>query len=167
MIFPTTFIVALFFAHIARASAVPQACHDPTTHESSSTLDGQYNLAGPGPTTVTFEAFYNPVYEHGDELLDITACPNLAEEYPQFKDVPLFPDIGAAPDRASPSGKKECGALWKLTNIANNYTTYFTSIDQASVGFVLSPWTYYNKLGGSSVGHIEVIAEFLHPHVPS
>ena len=155
MIFPTTFIVALFLAHIARA--VPQACHDPTTHESSSTLDGQYNLAGPGLVIPTYKAFYNQVYDNGDNPLMLTACASLIGKFPKFKDVPHFPDIGAAPN-----GSKHCGALWKITNKANKKSIQFTSIDDATAGFVLSLQTY-EKLGGNVWdGHVDVEAEILH-----
>ena len=158
MIFPTTFIVTLFLVHIARAR--PQACHNPITHESPSTLDEQYNLAGQGPIIPIYEAFYNPVYDHGDKTLAITACASLGPNK-KFKDFSHFPDIGAAPDNAAPD-KQHCGALWKLTNIANNKTVQFTSIDKSTAGFVLSDETYYNKLGGTPAGHIDVNAEFLH-----
>jgi Cerato-platanin len=158
MIFPTTFIVALFLAHIARA--VPQACHDATTHESSSTLDGQYNLAGPGPVIPTYKAFFNSVYDNGNNPLTLVACANLIGKFPKFKDVPLFPNIGAAPNTTL--GSKRCGALWKITNKANKQSIHFTSIDDATAGFVLSLETY-EKLGGKlAIGHVEVEAEILH-----
>jgi hypothetical protein len=155
MIFPTTFIVALFLAHIARA--VPQACYDPTPDESSSTLDGQYNLAGPGPVIPTYKAFYNSEYGHGDNPLTLTACASLAAKYKTFKDVPHFPDIGAAPN-----GSKHCAAIWEITNKATKKSVQFTSIDEASAGFVLSFKTY-EKLGGKlATGHVDVEAKIVH-----
>jgi hypothetical protein len=158
MIFPTTFIVALFFAHIARA--LPQACYDPTPDESSSTLDGQYNLAGPGPVIPTYKAFYNQVYDNGNNPLTLVACSNLIGKFPKFKNVPHFPDIGAAPNTTFNS--KHCGAIWEITNKATKKSVQFTSIDGASAGFVLSLETY-EKLGGKlAVGHVEVEAKVLH-----
>jgi hypothetical protein len=156
MIFPTTFIVALFLAHIARAA--PQACHDPITYESSSTLDGQYNLAGPGPVIPTYKAFYNSVYDNGNNPLTLVACSTL--KFPHFKNVPLFPNIGAAPNTTF--GSKKCGAIWKITNKANKESIHFTAIDDATAGFVLS-LEAYEKLGGKlATGHVDVEAQIVH-----
>ena len=154
MIFPTTFILALFLTGTQIARAVPQPCGNFIEPESS-TLDGQYNLVVPAPVQTTFKAVYNPIYDIATDSLDIVACSELATRYPTFGNVPLFPHIGGAPNTTYNS--PNCGAIWKLTNTANNRSIFFTGIDDSS-GFDLSLTTFVGMGGTTATGSIEVEA---------
>ena len=150
MILPTTFILTLFLAPIARA--VPQPCRD-SIYPGSSTPVGQYDLGGPQPLLTTYKAVYNPRYDNPTDSLYNVACKNLVKKYPQFHDIPTFPFIGGAINTTHKS--KNCGAIWRISNIASDQFTYFVSIDDSS-SFDLSEHAFL-KLGGEiSVGSIVV-----------
>jgi hypothetical protein len=155
MIFPITFILTLFFAHIARS--VPQPCGDSILPKSS-TPDGQYNLAVPAPVRASYKAVYNQIYDNPSESVNDVACSELVTRYPTFGKVPLFPTIGGAPNTTYNS--PNCGAIWRIINPNNNATIYFTGIDSSS-GFDLSLESFV-KIGGSTVtGSVEVEAEIV------
>jgi hypothetical protein len=91
MIFPTTFILALFLAPIAWAA--PQPCRD-SIFPGSSTPVGQYDLGGPQPFVPPFKAVYNPIYDNPNGSLNGVACSNIEPKYKQFHDIPHFPFVG-------------------------------------------------------------------------
>jgi hypothetical protein len=155
MIFPTTFILALFLTQIARA--VPQPCGDFISPESS-TPDGQYNLVVPAPVQATFKAVYNNIYDNPNETLNDVACSELVTKYPTFGKVPLFPNIGGAPNTTFNS--KNCGAIWKLTNTAKKVSIHFVGIDDSS-GFDLSLEAFVELGGKTAQGSVEIEAEIV------
>jgi hypothetical protein len=140
MIYFTTFILALFFTHIARA--LPQGCNDPTPDLYD---NGQYNLPIPAPP---LHATHDKTYDDPHGLTKNTPCSNLAKRYPRFGDFPHYPYIGDAYDisRNSPN----CGECWKLTN-KKNVSISFIALGYSSRGFSLSE-TAYKKLGGGKAG---------------
>ena len=166
MIFPTTVVLTLFLAQIARAA--PQTCGDHISPESL-TPNEQHSLLGlartrisiiplePGPVILTYKAVYNPIYDRGDTSVRKVSCSNYAERFPEFKNLPLFPNIGGAFNTTF--GSDNCGVIWKLTNVANSDSIYFTAIDDANVSFDIS-LDAFEKLGGrSKIGHVYVEAE--------
>jgi hypothetical protein len=159
MIYFTTFILALFFTHIARA--VPQGCNDPTPD----LYDAQYN-APPGPLPPPLHATHDKKYDDPNGHTKHVACSDgkngLAKRYPKFKDFPHYPFIGGAYDITPHS--PNCGACWKLTNKKSNDSISFIAIDHADKGFTLSE-VAYKKLGGGKAGKggVEVTAHKV-PH---
>jgi hypothetical protein len=149
MIFPTTFIFALFLAPIARA--VPQPCHD----SGSSTPVGQYDLGGPQSLVATFKAVYNPMYDNPTDSLNGVACSNLESCYPEFHNIPFFPNIGGAINTTFNS--PNCGAVWRITNIVTGQFVYFVSIDSSS-SFDLSEHAFLAVGGEISAGSVIVDA---------
>jgi Cerato-platanin len=155
MIFPTTFILTLFFAQIARS--VPQACGD-SIPPKSSTRDGQYNLAVPAPVRATFKAVYNPIYDNPSESVNNVACSELVTRYPTFGDVPLFPTIGGAINTTYNS--PNCGAVWRIINPASGVTIYFLGIDDSS-SLDLSLESFVKIGGSTATGSVEVEADIV------
>lgn len=151
MIFPTTFIVTLFLTQIARA--VPQGCGYPI---SPSTPEGQFHFDDP---VVYYTAVYNPVYDNSSQSLNDVACSELASIYPEFGEVPLFPNIGGAPNTTYNS--ENCGAIWKITNFENNdLSIYFISIDDAE-NFDLSLEAFKAVGGDTDTGSLKIEAEIV------
>jgi len=105
-----------------------------------------------------YKAVYSEVYDNPSQTLNDVACSNLITKYPTFGKVPGFPFIGGAPNTsyASPN----CGACWKITNVGNGKSIYYTSIDLTDpYEFVLSKKAF-NKLGGSiASGNLEAEVE--------
>ena len=155
MIFPATFILALFFAQIARS--VPQPCSDFILPKSS-TPGVQYNLAVPAPVRATLPAVYNQAYDNPSETLYNVACSELVTIYPTFGRVPLFPNIGGAPNTTFNS--RNCGAIWKITNKATGVWIHFMGID-SSRGFDLSLKAFVEIGGSTATGCVEVEAEIV------
>ena len=155
MIFPATFILALFFAQIARS--VPQPCSD-FIPPKSSTPGVQNNLAVPAPVRATFKAVYNQIYDNPSESVNDVACSELVTRYPTFGKVPLFPTIGGAPNTTYNS--PNCGAIWRIINPANGVTIYFTGIDDSS-GFDLSLESFVKIGGSTATGSVEVEADIV------
>jgi len=154
MIYLTTFILALFFTHIARA--LPQACHDSFSPESSTPDlydDEQYTFPMKDPIPAHLHATHDKKYDDAHGLTKDVVCsdgPNgLAKRYPRFGDFPHYPYIGGVHDLAWNS--PNCGACWKLTNFKNNVSISFIAIDHAAHGFTLSG-PAYRKLGGGKTG---------------
>jgi hypothetical protein len=168
MIYFTTFILALFFTHIARA--LPQGCNDPTPdlYANDPTPDmyddnGQFNLPVPPPLHATHDKKYdNP---HGDTK-HVTCADGkngLAKKYPKFDDFPHYPFIGGVHDLKPHSDG--CGACWKLTNKKTNESISFIAIDHAAKGFTLSGKAYKKLGGGHHTGKegVEVVGHKV-PH---
>jgi hypothetical protein len=111
-------------------------------------------------TNSEYKAVYSNVYDNSSQTLNDVACSNLITKYPTFGKIPNFPYIGGAPNTsyASPN----CGACWKLTNVGNGLSIYFTSIDLTSpYNFVLSEEAF-NKLDGSIMsGNLEAKVELV------
>ena len=160
MIFPTTFILALFLAPIARA--VPQPCHD-SLSLGSSTPGGQYNLVGPGPVIPTYKAVYNPVYDNPTQTLNDVACSNLRAKYPEFHNIPFFPFVGGAFNTTFNSA--HCGAIWLITNIKTHEFIHFVSIDSSST-FDLSEHAFLAVGGNIAAGSVVVDAKLV-GHIPT
>jgi Cerato-platanin len=72
-------------------------------------------------------AVYNYIYDNPSRSLKGLACANLITIYPKLVNVPGFPFIGGAPNTSH--GSPNCGACWKVTNVENNMSIHFTSID--------------------------------------
>ena len=148
MILLTTLIATLFLTQIARA--VPQACRYPISPE------GQFHFEDP---VEYYTAVYNPVYDNSSQTLDDVACSELASIYPEFGDVPLFPNIGGAPNTTYNS--TNCGAIWKITNFEDNdLSIYFISIDDAS-DFDLSLEAFKAVGGDTATGSLKIEAEIV------
>jgi len=153
MIFPTTFIATLFFTQIARAA--PQACGYPTSPESS-TPEGQFRFEDP---VVYYTAVYNQVYDDSSKSLSDVACSNLDSIYSTFGDVPLFPNIGGAPNTTYDS--ENCAAIWKITNFGDSdLNIHFVSIDD-SEDFNLSLEAFEALGGDTATGSLRVGAEIV------
>jgi hypothetical protein len=150
MIYFTTFILALFFTHVARA--VPQGCNDPTPDMYD---NGQYNLPVAPPLHATHDKKYDDAHGLTKSVVCADGKNGLGKRYPRFGDFPHYPYIGGVHDLASHS--PDCGACWKLTNKKNNESISFIAIDHADHGFTLSG-PAYRKLGGghSGKGGVEV-----------
>jgi hypothetical protein len=153
MIYFTTFILALFFTHIARA--LPQGCNDPTPdlYDNDPTPDlydnGQYNL----PVPPHLYATHDPKFDHPHGVTKNVTCADgkngLAKRYPRFGDFPSYPFVGGAYDITPHS--PNCGACWKLVNKKINVSISFIAIDYAPRGFTLSG-PAYKKLSGGHAG---------------
>ncbi len=151
MIYFTTFILTLLFAHIARAApgcgddAYPEEVYDPTYD------DGQDAFPGlSADVKVTWDATYdNP---HGKTIG--VACSDgpygLAAKYPYFKNFPTFPYLGGAFD--TKWGSEHCGRCWKLVHKKTGEHIYFTVIDASGPGIVNIAKNAFIKLNGGSVG---------------
>ena len=106
------------------ACAVAQACHYPISPESST----------PAVTIPRYyTAKYDPKYENANGDVGGTACSDLAKRFPKSQNVPFFPDIGRVCNTTNNSS--HCGAIWKLTNIANNKSTNIITIDNTIAAF--------------------------------
>jgi hypothetical protein len=148
MIFPTTFITTLFLAHIARA--LPQPCSDSTSPES------QYNLVGPEPVVANYKAVYNPTYDNPSLSLNGVACSNLQPQYATLGKLPLFPHVGGAINTTFNS--PNCGAVWKITNLAHpGLFIYYVGID-ASSSFDLSLKAFTDVGGSTAAGSVAISA---------
>ena len=160
MIFPTTFILALFIAPIARA--LPQACRD-SVFSGSSTPVGQYNLGSPQPLVTTYSAVSNSYYDNPTGSLNGVACSNIQPFYPLFHDIPHFPFVGGGFNTTYHS--QNCGAIWRLTNIATGQHIHFVSID-SSGSFDLSEHAFLAVGGNTSLGSVDVDATLV-GHIPN
>jgi len=138
MIFPTPFIFILFLTQVGRVVAQP-------------TLQTVYKTV------------YNDFYDNPTQTLNNVSCSNLNTQYPTLGYVPGFPFIGGAPNTAYNS--LNCGMCWKITNVGNGRSIYFTSIDDtvATDPYLLNlSLEAFNTLGGSiASGHLEATAEMV------
>ena len=147
MIFPTTFIFTLFLNLVGQAMAQPAQVvgHDPIS--SSSTPDFSAPVQA---QTAQYKAVYNNIYDNSTQTLNDVACSNLITQYPTFGKVPGFPYIGGAPNTSY--GSANCGMCWKVTNVENGLSLFFTSIDDtlatdpSEINLSLEA---FNKLQGS------------------
>jgi hypothetical protein len=146
MIFPTTFIVTLFLAHIARA--LPQPCSDSTYPEA------QYNLVEP-ESVAPYKAVYNPTYDNPSLSLNGVACSNLESKYGSLGHIPLFPNVGGAINTTYNS--PNCGAIWKITNKKTGAFIYYVGIDSSS-SFDLSLHAFVKVGGTTAAGSVEIDA---------
>ena len=128
MIFPTAFIATLFLTQIA--CAVAQACHYPISPESS-TPEEQFSVTIPRYYT----AKYNSTYDNPTGDVGGTACSELAQYYPTFQNIPFFDAIGGVYPFNLTKNSSDCGAIWNLTNIANNFSTNIITIDTIDAPF--------------------------------
>jgi hypothetical protein len=149
MIYFTTFILALFFTHIARA--LPQGCNDPTPDLYH---NAQYKPPGPiPPGKPRLHATRDKKYDDPRGQTKHVTCADgkngLAKKYPKFSDFPEYPFIGGVHNLNPHSDN--CGACWKLTNKKTNASVSFIAIDNAAHGFTLSG-PAYKKLGGDKAG---------------
>jgi hypothetical protein len=130
MIYFTTFIFTLFFAHIAHAEA---ACGDVASPED------MYDLMYDNEQLVlddTFKVMWSDTYDNPNGSTGSVTCSNLDDKYPTFEDFPDFPYLGASYDiKQNPSN---CGKCWKLTNRKSGRFIYFTAIDGVNSGFKIS-----------------------------
>ena len=152
MIFPIAFIATLFLTQIARA--VPQACYYPTSPELS-TPEGQFHVMAP-----LYTAKYEPDYNSPDGSVGDVACSELVNHFPNFFNVPFFPNIGGAFNTTRDSS--HCGAIWSLTNIANQVSTHFISIDTTVAADFGLPYNTFSALGGNlQTGSLTVQADIV------
>ena len=159
MIFPTTFILALFLAPIAWAA--PQPCYD-SIDSGSSTPVGQYELGGPQPRFAPYKAVYNPIYDNPTGSLNGVACSNIQPKYKQFKNIPHFPFVGGGINTTYNS--QHCGAIWRLSNPKTGVFIDFVSIDSSS-SFDLSEHAFLALGGTISAGSVAIDA-ILIGHIP-
>jgi hypothetical protein len=150
MIYFTTFIFTLLLARIARA--VP-ACGDVASPEDM--YDPMYD--DEQPMFATYPVTWNSKYGNPNGNTSTLACSSLAALYPHFRNIPGWPYIGAAfniQGHESPN----CGKCWKLINPTTHKFIYFTAIDTAKSGFVLSKPAFV-ALGGGTSATLQVEAE--------
>ena len=133
MIYFTTFIFTLLLAHIA--CAVP-ACGDGASRPSPEDV---YNPTYDNEQLILTDCKlpWDPKYDNPKGDTKTLACSDLASRYPRFGDFPSFPYIGAAFDIREPNSPN-CGKCWKMTNMITHKTIFFTAVDSAKSGFVLS-----------------------------
>ena len=128
MIYFTTFIFTLLLAHIARALpacsdvASPEDMFDPT-YDTEQLILRTYNVTS------------DPKYDNPSGPF---ACSKRLS----------FPYIGAAFD-IKRHGSPNCGKCWRLSDVNSDKFIYFTAIDSAKSGFILSNLAY-NKLNGGN-----------------
>jgi cerato-platanin len=166
MIYFTTFILTLLFAHIARAApgcgddAYPQEVYDPAYD------DGQVEDAFPGVDT-TFKVTWDATYDNKYGNTNSVACSNgpygLAAKYPQFKSFPGFPYLGGAFD--TKWGSENCGRCWKLVDKKTREHIFITAIDASGPGTFNIGKHAFIKLNGGTVGAGTLEAE-AHPVSP-
>jgi hypothetical protein len=134
MIYFTTFIFTLLLAHIARAVpacgdvASPEDMYDPTYDNDQRTLSACHIP-------------YDTKYDNPKGDTKTLTCKKLAPKYPQFKDIPGFPYIGAASNvHQTPLG---CDVCWNLTDTKSHKYIYFHAVDYSPKSpFVLSKHAY-------------------------
>lgn len=150
MIYFTTFMFTLLLAHIARAVpacgdvASPEDMHDPMYDDEHLMFD-------------TYQATWSSKYDNPNGKTDALACSSLAPEYPEFHNFPDFPFIGAAFDIHGLQSSN-CGRCWRLINTFTHKRIYFTAVDSAKSGFVLSKHAFF-ALGGGTSATIPVLAQ--------
>ena len=88
---------------------------------------------------------------------NFTCSSSLEPTFPTCESIPLYPAIGgysgiAASDFASP----ECGTCWHLQDQETGVSVYFTAVDTAEEGFVLSEETF-RALTGAGIGAVAQI----------
>ena len=162
MVHLTTFILTLFLTHIARA--LPLGCPDLIFPETDTNQPGfkysEIQWVELGPIPFPLKATYDQTFDNPTGLVNNVACSNgengLASTYPTFGDFPTFPYIGGAFDIVWNS--PNCGSCWRLTNTANNYTTYITAIDTAGHGFNIAKEAFKTLSGGQIGGTLVVEA---------
>ena len=164
MIFPTTFILALFLAPIA--GAAPQPCRD-SIYPGSSTPVEQYDLEGSQPMVDMYLALYNPIYDNPTGSLNGVACSNIEPKYKQFQNIPHFPFVGGGINTTY--GSQHCGAIWRLKNRNTGVSIDFVSIDSSSFfgsgSFNLSEHAFVAVGGRKQMGAIAVDATLI-GHIP-
>lgn len=157
MVYITTFILALFLTHTARAQ--PHACSDLISPESDEPLrlsygdgDAQYTISNPAPAA-QYKVTYDPSFDNPVGSMDSVACSDgrygLAARFAMFREIPTFSNIGGAFDIAWNS--PNCGSCWQLTNTANNLSITITTIDTAGHGFNIAE-SAFEYLNGGDVG---------------
>jgi hypothetical protein len=83
---------------------------------------------------------YDAVYDNPNNSLSTVACSDgsngmLTKGYTTFGSIPSFPNIGAAQAVAG-WNSPACGSCWQISY--GGKSIYFTAIDHADKGFVLS-----------------------------
>lgn len=155
MIYITTFILTLFFAHIARA--LPRGCDDPISPEAHINEHG-FTYGDPpfAPIPSPLKATFDQTFDNPSGSVNNVACSNgqygLASKYPTFGSFPGFPFIGGAYDIVWNS--PNCGSCWRIINPVNNYTIYITAIDTAGSGFNIAKEAFdvlSNGAGGNTL----------------
>ena len=136
-------IFTLFLTQIARA--LPQAIDD---HIFPASESDQHRLPyGGEPHTIDYAVTFDPKYDNPNRSMSTVTCSNpLEPRYPYFIDIPGFPFIGGAYDVVK--GSPSCGRCWRLTNMENGASIYFTAIDRAAKGFSIGGWTLSRLMGG-------------------
>lgn len=110
---------------------------------------------------------YDTVYDNSAASLNTVACSDgkngmITKGYKTFGDLPSFPHVGAV-YAVEGYNSTSCGSCWELSYKNNKTTTtsiYFTAIDHADQGFVISR-TGLQHLGGQQAvdaGKIDVTA---------
>jgi cerato-platanin len=184
MIYFTTFILTLLFAHIARAvpgcgdDAYPEEVYDPTYDDYDPTYEPTYEPTYDSTYDDGQEAFpavqhvkvtWSPKYgnPNGNTLTSVS-CSNgphgLAPKYPHFKDFPHFPFIGGK--FHVKWGSPNCGGCWKLIHKKTGDHIHVTVIDHAPPDtFDISKHAYKVLNGGSAFpGTIHAEAHHVSKH---
>ena len=134
MIYFTTFIFLHVLTHIARAvpacgnGASPEDVYNPT-YDNEELILTDCNLR------------WDPDYDNPNGDTKTHACSDLASRYPHFGNFPTFPYVGAAYDIQGDKSPN-CGKCWELVNTIAHKSIYFTAIDSAQTGIVLSEHAY-------------------------
>src|SRR5260370_2851311 len=147
MIYFTTFILTLLFAHSARAvsgrgdDAYPQEVYDPTYDNGQEAFPAVVH-----PVKVTWNGIYDKPGSHTSDV----ACSSFAQRYPLFGNFPSFPFTGGAFDVKRDASN--CGTCWRLVNKKTGYYIHVTAINSAPADtFDISKEAFTKLNGGSAV----------------
>lgn len=136
MIYFTTLAFTLLLSHIA---FVVPACGDVgPSQDMFDVYDDELVLAN-------YSVWSNAGYDNPNGLTKDFVCKSLASAYPEFKNFPGFPYLGAAPDTRTGDN---CGQCWKLTNKKTRRTIYITAIDWNKFGFTIGKIAFRDLNGG-------------------
>lgn len=160
MIYFTTFILTLLLSHIAQA--IPACGDDASTEDlydpNPTYADAQHAL--PTAAIAVYPVTWSSKYGDRNGSTSNVTCSNgphgLEPLYPHFGNFPNFPYIGGAFNIKW--GSPNCGECWHLTNVKNHKSIYFTAIDTATVGFILSKPAFI-LLNGGTLGSGKLEAE--------
>jgi hypothetical protein len=159
MLYFTTFIFTLLLAHIARA--VPASCGDVSSPEDMYDYDAIFD--DEQSMLATYPATWSSKYDNPNGVTKSLACSSLAAKDPHYHNIPGYPNIGAAYNIQG-HNSPNCGKCWKLTNPKTHKYIYFTAVDTAKSGFVLSKHAYAALgFGSSTSSHVD--ASEVKPHL--
>ena len=103
------------------------------------------NAQSTGKETIT----YNPIYDNGSTSLSTLACAQWAKDnnFKTLSDVPGYPFVGGS-SAAANGNTANCGECFSITDPQTDETIFFTVVDAAGTGVVLSFAAFNNVTDG-------------------